>query len=80
MYIQPRDYKQAAESAAFFIGPWPTVLGTVLYLDQQGLQALIPSTLCLLALSVFSLTLIFSLMVVAGVGGPACYLLSTYRG
>jgi len=38
-----------------------------------------PSMLCSLALSVFSLTLIFSLMVVAGVGGPACYLLSTYR-
>ena len=60
MYIHRwNTNKQAAEVAAFFIGPWPTVLGTVLYLDQQGLQALIPSTLCPLALSVLSLILIF---------------------
>ena len=41
MYIHSRNTnKQAAEVAALFIGPWSTVLGSVPYLDQQGLQGL----------------------------------------
>ena len=68
MYIQPSDHKQAADWLPFLLAS--TLPYRVEY--HRALGPCRPSMLSLRAPYASLFSFIYSLMVVAGVGGPAC--------